>query len=131
VPSWKALYGNLIINDSDPASPQMVLLGGDGTAVTTTPSSVNFGAQGVGTTSSPIPVTVSNSGTNTLTFGSIQATGDFAETDNCVGGVLTGSSCTIQVTFTPSTTGTRTGTIVLNDNDGASPQSVTLTGTGN
>lgn len=131
VPSWKALYGNLIINDSDPASPQMVLLGGDGTAVTTTPSSVNFGAQGVGTTSSPIPVTVSNSGTNTLTFGSIQATGDFAETDNCLGGVLTGSSCTILVTFTPSATGTRTGTIVLNDNDGASPQSVTLTGTGN
>ena len=131
VPSWKALYGNLIINDSDPASPQMVLLGGDGTAVTTTPSSVNFGSQGVGTTSSPIPVTVSNSGTNTLTFGSIQATGDFSETDNCLGGVLTGSSCTIQVTFTPSTTGTRTGTIVLNDNDGTSPQSVTLTGTGN
>ncbi len=131
VPSWKALYGNLIINDSDPASPQMVLLGGDGTALTTTPSSVNFGSQGVGTTSSAIPVTVSNSGTNTLTFGSIQATGDFAETDNCLGGVLTGSSCTIQVTFTPSTTGTRTGTIVLSDNDGTSPQSVTLTGTGN
>lgn len=132
VPSWKALYGNLIINDSDPASPQMVLLGGDGTAVTTTPASITFGSQGVGTTSSPIPVTVSNSGTNPLTFGSIQTTGDFAETDNCLGaGVLTGASCAIQVTFTPSTTGTRTGTLVLNDNDGTSPQSVSLTGTGN
>lgn len=130
VPSWKALFGNLVIYDSDPASPQMVLLGGDGTAITTQPASVTFGSQAVGTTSSPIPVKVGNSGTNTLTFGSIQVTGDFAETDNCLAGVLASSHCIIEVTFTPSTTGTRTGTIILNDNDGASPQTINLSGTG-
>jgi phospholipase C len=130
VPSWKAFFGNLIINDSDPASPQMVLLGGNGTAVTPSPASVTFGSQAVGTTSPPIPVKVTNSGSGTLTFGSILATGDFAEADNCLGGVAPQGNCTIEVTFTPSVTGTRTGTVVLNDNDGASPHTISLTGTG-
>jgi hypothetical protein len=75
-------------------------------------------------------VKVTNTGSDTLTFGSLQTTGDFAETDNCLGGVIPRGNCTIQVTFTPSATGTRTGTVVLNDNDGASPQTITLTGTG-
>jgi phospholipase C len=130
VPAWKTFFGNLIINDSDPASPQMVLLGGTGTAVTPSPGSLTFAGQAVGTTSAPLPVKVTNSGSNTLTFGGIQVTGDFAETDNCLGGVIPKGNCTIQVTFTPSATGTRTGTVVLNDNDGASPQTITLTGTG-
>jgi phospholipase C len=131
VPAWKTLYGNLIINDSDPASPQMVLLGGTGTAITLSPANVTFASQAVGTTSSPIPVKITNSGTNTLTFSSIVPSGDFAETDNCLGGVVPSGNCTIQITFTPSATGTRTGTIVLSDNDGASPQTINLTGTGN
>jgi hypothetical protein len=130
VPAWKTFFGNLIINDSDPASPQMVLLGGTATAVTPAPGSLTFATQAVGTTSAPSPVKVTNSGSTTLTFGSIQTTGDFAETDNCLGGVIPKGNCTIQVTFTPSVTGTRTGTVVLNDNDGASPQTITLTGTG-
>jgi phospholipase C len=130
VPGWPTFYGNLVINDSDLASPQTVLLGGTGTAVTLAPSKVTFASQAVGTTSAPVPVKVSNSGTNTLTFGSIQTTGDFAETDNCLGGVAPKSNCTVNITFTPSQTGTRTGTVVLNDNDGASPHVIRLTGTG-
>ena len=130
VPGWKTFFGNLIIWDSDPASPQTVLLGGTATAVTPAPGSLTFASQAVGTTSAPLPVKVTNTGSDTLTFGSIQTTGDFAETDNCLGGVIPRGNCTIQVTFTPSATGTRTGTVVLNDNDGASPQTITLTGTG-
>jgi Abnormal spindle-like microcephaly-assoc'd, ASPM-SPD-2-Hydin len=84
----------------------------------------------VGTTSAPVPVKVSNSGTSTLTFGSVQATGDFAETDNCLGGVAPKGNCTVNITFTPSQTGTRTGTVVLNDNDGDAPHVIKLTGTG-
>ena len=130
VPGWPTFFGNLVINDSDLASPQTVLLGGTGTAVTLAPAKVTFGSQAVGTTSAPVPVKVSNSGTNTLTFGSIQTTGDFAETDNCMGGVAPKGNCTINITFTPSQTGTRTGTVVLNDNDGDGPHTIKLTGTG-
>jgi hypothetical protein len=84
----------------------------------------------VGTTSTPLPVTVTNKGTNALTFGSIVMKGDFAETDNCLGGVSPQANCTVNVTFTPTQTGTRTGALTLNDNDGNSPQKITLTGTG-
>jgi hypothetical protein len=44
--------------------------------------------------------------------------------------VAAGSSCTISVTFTPTTINTRTGTVSITDNAPASPQTVALTGTG-
>ena len=130
VTAWKGFFGNLIINDSDPTSPQMVRLSGNGTAITLTPASVTFGSQPVGTTTAPIPVKLANSGTANLTFASITATGDFKVTDNCLGGVLPSGTCTLQITFTPSAKGKRTGTVVLNDSDGASPQTLNLSGTG-
>jgi hypothetical protein len=40
------------------------------------------------------------------------------------------ASCTISVTFTPAADGSRSGTLTITDNAGGSPQSVTLTGTG-
>jgi hypothetical protein len=96
------------------------------------PSSLTFGSQAVGTSSPPLPVTLTNKSASTLTFGgSIVVSGDFSETDNCVGGVLGGGNCTINVVFTPSTTGTRKGTLVLNTNDISSPTTYNLTGTGN
>jgi phospholipase C len=130
IPAWRYFYGNLIIYSNDPASPQMVLLGGDGTAVKLSAISLTFGSQVVGTTSPPMPVTVTNKGSNALTFASIVVSGDFAETDNCLGGIAPKGNCTINVTFTPSQTGTRTGNLVLNDNDGNAPQKIPLAGTG-
>jgi hypothetical protein len=130
IPDWRYFYGNLAIYTSDPASPQMVLLGGDGTGVKLSAINLNFGSQAVGTTSSPKPVTLTNKGTNTLTFGSIVASGDFAETDNCLGGLAPRGTCTINVTFSPTQSGIRTGNLILNDNDGNAPQKVPLTGTG-
>jgi len=47
--------------------------------------------------------------------------------------VAIGSSCTINVTFSPTQTGTRTGTLTITDNTGGvtgSVQTVSLTGTG-
>jgi Cep192 domain 4 len=41
-----------------------------------------------------------------------------------------GSRCTISVRFSPTATGTRTGTLEIADNANGSPQTVTLTGTG-
>jgi Abnormal spindle-like microcephaly-assoc'd, ASPM-SPD-2-Hydin len=84
----------------------------------------------VGTSSPPMPVTLTNKSSATLTFAGIVASGDFTETDNCVSGVPAGGSCTINVVFTPSITGTRKGTLVLNTNDISSPQTYNLTGTG-
>ena len=94
-------------------------------------TSLTFGNQLVGTTSSAQTVTLTNTGTATMTITSIVATGDFALTGNTCGATLAVSaSCTFGVTFTPTTSGARTGAITLTDNASPSTQTITLNGTG-
>ena len=72
-----------------------------------------------------------NAGTVPLQVTSITTTGDFAETDNCVGTVPAGGGrCTINVTFTPTVLVAETEQLAINDNATGSPHLVTLTGTG-
>jgi hypothetical protein len=126
--------GAVTITDDAFNSPQVISLSGVGTIVKVTPTAVTFGPQSVGTTSPPQPINVSNVGNVVLNVSSITITGqnaaDFAETDNCTPTVAKQTSCTINVTFTPHGTGTRFATLNINDDGGASPQTVTLTGTG-
>jgi len=95
------------------------------------PQQVNFGNQTLNNTSDARAVTLINAGSAALDITSIVAGGDFAETDNC-GTVVPGGggSCTIQVTFTPTTTGTSTDAITITDNAQGSPHLITVTGTG-
>ena len=131
LPETSAYYGNLVIFSSDPASPQQLRLSGTGTPVSYAPKSLTFSAQAVGTTSAPQTVTLTNHGSKILTFGGVTTAGDFAQTNTCLSGVNTNKQCTISVTFTPTATGTRTGTLTLVDSGGNSPQVLNLTGTGN
>jgi hypothetical protein len=97
------------------------------------PGSLTFTGQQVGTTSAAQTVTLSNTGSVSLVISSITTSGDFAESDNCASSVAAGSSCAINVTFTPTAAGTRTGALTITDNsNGAtgSAQTVSLTGTG-
>jgi Abnormal spindle-like microcephaly-assoc'd, ASPM-SPD-2-Hydin/Cep192 domain 4/Beta-propeller repeat len=125
--------GTLTITDNASGSPQTVSLTGTGTtapAVSFTPASLTFSGQETGTTSAAQTVTLTNTGSATLTVSSITASGDFAETNTCGTSVNAAASCTISVTFTPSITGTRSGTVTVTDNASGSPQTVSLTGTG-
>jgi parallel beta-helix repeat protein len=99
-------------------------------AVSLTPTNLVFGNQPVGVTSGAQAVLLTSSGTAPLHIASIATTGEYAQTNDCGNGVAAGSACTIFVTFTPSGTGTRTGTLVITDNVNGSPQVATLTGTG-
>jgi trimeric autotransporter adhesin len=83
-------------------------------ALNKTTSNLIFGLQSVGTTSSPQPVTISALGP--LTINSITTTGDFSEADNCPSSLANGATCTMNVYFAPTASGTRTGTITINDN---------------
>lgn len=95
------------------------------------PTSLTFGNQNVGTTSGAQNVTLSNTGTATLNITGITASGDFAVQSSTCGASLTaGSNCTISVTFTPTQTGPRSGTLSVTDNAPGSPQTGSLTGTG-
>ena len=83
------------------------------TTMTLTPTTLTFSSQLVQTTSSPQTVTVSNTGSASLTVSSVAVSGDFLETNSCTAAIAPGGTCQIAVTFTPSTTGTRTGTLTV------------------
>lgn len=111
-------------------------LTGTGLALTVTPTSLNFGSVTVGKHSSPMPVSVKNNSSSSIDIVSpgITISGsplkDYTQTNNCGSSIAPGVTCTIEVTFSPKKTGTRTGTLEINDNDGNSPQKVALTGSG-
>ncbi len=56
-------------------------------------------------------------------------TGDFAQTNNCSATVPAGSSYVIQITFTPTASRTRSGSLILKGN-AQSPQTLSLSGVG-
>ena len=123
------------ISDNAAGSPQSVPLSGTGVApaVTLSPLSLLFSGVLVGKSSSTQTVTVSNTGTASLTVTEIDAFGDFSQTNNCTGAAIAaGSSCKITVTFSPTGTWSRDGTIVITDNAYNAPQQVVfLVGMGN
>jgi phospholipase C len=127
-PSSGPISGTLTATDGGPGSPQIVNLTGAGTNVTLTPSLLNFGPRLINKTGSSLTSTLTNSGTNALNISSLLATGDYTQTNTCGSSVGAGGSCTITVSFVPTATGTRYGTVTINDSDGSSPQILNLTG---
>jgi len=124
--------GNITITDNAANSPQTVPLSGKGVPpVALTPSSKTYAAQTVGTTSLPKTFTLKNYQSVTLSSIVISTTGDFSvSSTTCTTSLAAKASCTINVVFTPTAVGTRTGTLKATDNASNSPQSSTLTGTG-
>jgi hypothetical protein len=126
--------GTLSVTDNATKSPQKVSLSGTGTELSFSPLEVNFGDQKVGTSSASAPVTVTNVGTTAVSITAISITGtnpgDFSQTNNCGKSLAGNSSCTINVIFKPTATGTRSAAVTVTDTGGGSPQSVPLSGTG-
>jgi hypothetical protein len=79
-------------------------------------------------------VTLTNVGPTALGISSITLGGtnpsDFTETNNCGSSVASNGSCTLTMTFHPTVTGTRSASVSISDNGGASPQTISLSGTG-
>ncbi len=128
---------SLNFTDNASGSPQTVNLTGTGLATApvagVSPASLTFGNRPVGTTSASQPVTLSNTGNAALTLTGMATSANFGETNNCGGSVAASSSCAINVTFTPTASGTLTGTLTITDNSNgvaSSTQSVALSGTG-
>ncbi len=127
----------LTLADNAANSPQTVALTGTGAAgaPAVAVSTINpFTAQLVGSSSSAQTITITNAGTAPLIFpaAAVAVTDDFSETNTCNGQtVATTATCTISVTFTPSSTvnDPRTGSITLTDNAATSPQTIALSGT--
>jgi hypothetical protein len=127
-----AVTGTLAFSDNAANSPQTVALSGTGIApATLTPASAIYPAQAVGTTSAAKTFTLTNNQTVAITGIVISTTGDFAvSATTCTTSLAAKGKCTINVTFTPTQTGTRPGQLSVSNSASNSPQTVTLSGTG-
>ncbi|HVI08017.1 MAG TPA: alkaline phosphatase family protein [Candidatus Binatia bacterium] len=123
------LFGGISVQSSDAVSPLTVDLVGSGQSIGYSPTSLTFPSTAVGKSSKPKNVTITAEQA-TLLIGTIATTGNFSQTNNCPASLAAGASCTVSVTFTPQTSGTLSGTMVMTTSDNGSPQSVKLSGTG-
>lgn len=123
---------SITITDDAMVSSQVLSLngaGGDsGPNATLSPTSLTLATQVVGTTSPAQSITLNNYGTMTLNIASIAASAGFGETTTCSSTLASGASCTINVTFTLSSSGSVTGTLSVTDNAPDSPQMLALNG---
>ncbi len=98
------------------------------------PASLAFGNQVILTSSTAQVVTLTNIGSLDLNIGSIGLTGtnaaDYSQITSCGATLGIGSSCTISVTFTPATIGSKTASVSIASNSLITPLLVPLTGTG-
>jgi hypothetical protein len=126
--------GTLTVNFGGAFASQTVALSGTATApaFSAAPSPVVFPPQAVGIPSAAQNFVITNTGTASLVISQMQASGDFSlgNTSPCAPPVSPGSKCTVQVTFTPTVMGSRTGALAITDNAPGSPHAVTLSGTG-
>ena len=134
------LVGSLSIADNAPDTPQTVSLNGFGQQpiLSLNPSSVMFGSLGVGGTTSPQTVQLTDNGDAPLHVSAVSISGansgDFNVTAGSCGSltvtIAPGDSCFVNVTFSPSASGSRNAALqVLSDNP-AGPGSASLNGTG-
>jgi hypothetical protein len=95
------------------------------------PSSLTYNAQSIGTVSEAQTITVINTGLAPLTISLVAATGDFNEADNCKAApIVVNQTCTIQVSFLPTATGSRSGILTIYGNVTGGQATATLLGTG-
>jgi hypothetical protein len=88
------------------------------------PSVLTFSNQSVGTVSQSSPVTLTNPGNAALDITAIATTSttkDFGQINNCTSSLAAGGKCTINVTFSPTSTGSLSGAITITDNAVGSP----------
>lgn len=128
------------VPDNAPGSPQQVSLTGDagpaGPRADAAPTSVAFGLVGVGVASPTQTVTLSNTGSGALNVSSIGLTGANAgdyhiTSDKCTGkSIAVGDSCSVGVSITAGSTGSRVAGLLFHDDAPDSPQTVSLSATG-
>jgi Bacterial Ig-like domain len=123
--------GTLTITDNAATSGETVAVSGYGVApMAVSVPNLTFGSQPLLTTSNPKTLTLTNNQTTALNTLTLTTSAEFAAT-GCTPPIATGASCTISVTFTPTSVSptTRTGTLTLTTPDAAnSPLKVQLAG---
>lgn len=124
--------GLLTLTDSVSGSPQTIPLTGTGVApvAQVNPPQLDFTSQNVGSSSPPQTVSVGNAGDAPMAIASISVSGDFSIKTDCTASVAPNGKCTVQVVFSPTAPGARTGALAVTDDADGNPHTVALQGTG-
>jgi lysophospholipase L1-like esterase len=101
-------------------------------AISVSPTSLAFGDQPVGTTSAAKTLTVKNTGTANLSISKVaSSSAAFGAVSKCPSTVAPSATCTIDVTFTPSSAGAASASVTITSNASNSPSlAVPVTGNG-
>jgi hypothetical protein len=125
--------GTLTVANSGQGGPTVINLAGAGmvpSQLGISPLSLQFPAVN-DTGNLSLPLTLTNLGTTTISLTSFNVTSSFSQTNNCGGSLAPAATCTVTVTFDPTTLGAITGTLTIPFTGGAgSPQVIPLIGTG-
>ena len=101
-----------------------------------TPATLDFGDVTVNIPNGPRPALLTNVGNQGLTIGTNEIlisgtnSSEFTQQDNCPPVLGVALSCTINITFKPTTTGLQQATLFVNDNAPDTPQKTALSGNG-
>jgi len=136
-PYYTPQTATLKITDSASGSPQSVML----SATVIDPvakfsaTSLSFGTVKTNSGTATKSVTLTNSGGTALAMPTFSITGadpaDFSQTDTCSAPLAPKATCSISLTFKPTVKGPRAATLVTTDNAQNSPQTISLSGSGN
>jgi hypothetical protein len=136
-PFYTPQTATLTIKDNVPGSPQTVPLTATviNPVATFNPTSLSFGTVKSPTGTSTKSITVTSAGGTALSITNLaisgKIAGDFTPSTNCSAPLAPRGTCSISVTFKPGAKGARSATLVVTDNEKASPRSISLSGTGN
>jgi hypothetical protein len=93
-------------------------------------STLSFGNQQVGVSSASQPISVLSNGGTPLTVSNISVPSGFSYTTTCSAPVLQGSSCQINITWTPTSAGPVSGNVTFSDNVTNSSPTYLISGNG-
>jgi Pro-kumamolisin, activation domain/Bacterial Ig-like domain (group 3)/Abnormal spindle-like microcephaly-assoc'd, ASPM-SPD-2-Hydin len=132
------LTATLNVADNATGSPQMMTMTGTGATApltaTLAPATLSFASTTTGSTSAAQTATLTNTGTTSLAITGVTLSGtnatSFSDTTTCGTALAATASCTVSVSFSPTTAGTLTAILNISDNAAGSPQTVALSGTG-
>ena len=120
------IYGNVIGGQATAS------LTGSATApaeIVLTPLAVAYPPTDLGMTAATQDVTISNTGGNPSSLTTVSLSGDFSITANsCSNSLAPQTGCTVVISFRPTASGVRTGSLIVVDDQGT--QTASLTGTG-
>jgi hypothetical protein len=126
-----ALQGSLPITVTTPGNQianLVLVVGPTASLARFSATTLDFDSVLIGTNSNAQSLTITNAGSAPLVISNVNTVGQYSQTNNCATLAL-GASCSVSITFSPTSAGGQTGNLIVTDNSPGSPHVILLQGT--